>query len=269
MNRTLIRHATILSLDPGVGDFRTGDLLIENDRIVAVAPSLNVDDAEVIEAAGMIALPGFVDSHRHTWQSLLRSTAADWTLAQYFSGIRGVMGKRYTPADMYIANLLGALEALDAGITTLYDWSHNNNTPDHVVVELAVAALDERHVAEALGRDVGDDRPFSLQHGVGRHRRADPQVLQPPALGIGGESVEDTRHGIAGRRQLLPHLDLLGPRVVDDEVRESPADIDAEHAAHSALLRPYSAPACSLRTPASTRKLPIRTPGRKRAAVAD
>ena len=77
----------------------------------------------------MIALPGFVDSHRHTWQSLLRGVAIDWTLAQYFAGIRGVMGRLYTPDDMYVANHLGALEALDAGITTLYDWSHNNNTP--------------------------------------------------------------------------------------------------------------------------------------------
>src|SRR5262252_3484497 len=104
MTRTLIRHATILSLDPQIGDFRRGDLLIEDDRIAAVAPSLAVDDAEVIDAEGMIALPGFVDSHRHTWQSLLRSTAADWTLAQYFSGIRGVMGRLYTPDDMYVAN---------------------------------------------------------------------------------------------------------------------------------------------------------------------
>ena len=149
MNRTLIRKATILSLDPGVGDFHTGDLLIENDRIAAVAPSLNVDDAEVIDAGGMIALPGFIDSHRHTWQSLLRSTAADWTLAQYFSGIRGVMGKTYTPADMYIANYLGALEALDAGITTLYDWSHNNNTPDHA--DEAVRALKDSGIRAVYG----------------------------------------------------------------------------------------------------------------------
>jgi 5-methylthioadenosine/S-adenosylhomocysteine deaminase len=93
MDRTLIRNATILSLDPKIGDLLRGDIFIEGDKIAAVAPSLNVDDAEVIDATGMIALPGFIDSHRHTWQSLLRSTAADWTLAQYFSGIRGVMGK--------------------------------------------------------------------------------------------------------------------------------------------------------------------------------
>jgi 5-methylthioadenosine/S-adenosylhomocysteine deaminase len=131
MNRTLIRQATILSLDPAIGDLWQGDIMIEGSRIAAVAPRIAADGAAVIEADGMIALPGFVDTHRHTWQSLLRASAADWTLAQYFSGVRGVMGWRYGPDDMYLANLLGGLEALDAGITTLYDWSHNNNTPDH------------------------------------------------------------------------------------------------------------------------------------------
>jgi 5-methylthioadenosine/S-adenosylhomocysteine deaminase len=126
MKRILIHGATILILDPKIGDLR-GDILVEGSRIVAVAPSIPADDAEIIPAERSIALPGFVDSHGHTWQSLLRGAAIDWTLAQYFSGIRGVMGRLYTPDDMYVANHLGALEALDAGITTLYDWSHNNN----------------------------------------------------------------------------------------------------------------------------------------------
>lgn len=85
MNRILIQGATILTLDLRIGDLR-GDILIEGSRIVAVVPSVPSDDAEVIPAQRMIALPGFVDSHRHTWQSLLRGAAIDWTLAQYFAG---------------------------------------------------------------------------------------------------------------------------------------------------------------------------------------
>jgi cytosine/adenosine deaminase-related metal-dependent hydrolase len=57
--------------------------------------------------------------------------STDWTLAQYFSGVRGVLGRRYEPEDMYAANLIAMLEALEAGITTIVDWSHNNNTPAH------------------------------------------------------------------------------------------------------------------------------------------
>jgi 5-methylthioadenosine/S-adenosylhomocysteine deaminase len=135
--RTLIRGATIISVDPKVGDLRCGDILIEGSKIAAIAPSITADDAEIVEAAEMIAIPGFVDSHRHTWESLLRATGPDWSLAQYFTGVRVVMGGLYTPEDNYIANLLGALDALDSGITTLYDWSHNNNSPEHADASIA------------------------------------------------------------------------------------------------------------------------------------
>src|SRR5690606_5018523 len=104
---------------------------------------------ETVEGPGMIAILGFVDARRHAWQSLLRSAGADWTLAQYFSGVRGVMGELYTPDDMYLANLLGALEALDAGITTLYDWSHNNNSHDHS--DAAVGGLKDAGLRAVFG----------------------------------------------------------------------------------------------------------------------
>ncbi len=131
MARTLIKNATIISVDPKIGDLHRGDILIEGTKIASIAPSIDADDAEVIEATNRIAVPGFVDTHRHTWESLLRATGPDWSLAQYFTGVRVVMGGLYTPDDNYVANLLGALDALEGGFTTLYDWSHNNNTPEH------------------------------------------------------------------------------------------------------------------------------------------
>jgi len=141
MNRTIIRNAIVLSMDPGVGDHRDADVLIEGTRIAAVGPNLGSVDAHEIDGRNAIVLPGFVDTHRHTWQSLLRNAAADWSLAQYFGGIRGVMGELYTPDDMYVANYVGGLEALDAGITTLVDWSHNNNSPEHA--DMAVKGLKD------------------------------------------------------------------------------------------------------------------------------
>lgn len=149
MSTTLIKNATILSMDPKVGELRKGDILIKDDKIADIGPSVVATADETIDASGMIAVPGFVDTHRHTWQSLLRSTGADWTLAQYFAGVRGVMGDLYTPDDMYVANLLGSLEALDAGITTLYDWSHNNNSPDHS--DAAVKGLKDAGMRAVFG----------------------------------------------------------------------------------------------------------------------
>ena len=81
--------------------------------------------------AGTIVLPGFVDTHRHTWQTPVRGVLPSCTLDEYFAGMLDNIGIHYRAEDVYIANLMGALEALNAGITTLLDWSHVNNTPEH------------------------------------------------------------------------------------------------------------------------------------------
>lgn len=130
-DRYVIRGARVLSQDPTVGDLRSGDILIEDGLIRSVAPDLGELDAREVDGTDRVALPGFVDTHRHSWQSLIRHVSTDWTLGQYFSGVRGVLGKAYTPEDMYAANLIAMLDALDSGITTLVDWSHNNNSPEH------------------------------------------------------------------------------------------------------------------------------------------
>jgi len=130
-HRYVVRGVWLSSQDPQVGEMRRADVLIEGSTIAAIAPDLGEVDAEEIDGTDRIMLPGFVDTHRHTWQSLIRHVSTDWTLPQYFSGVRGVLGREYAPEDMYAANLVGMLDALDSGITTVVDWSHNNNTPEH------------------------------------------------------------------------------------------------------------------------------------------
>jgi cytosine/adenosine deaminase-related metal-dependent hydrolase len=103
-----------------------------------------VGDAEVVDATGKIVLPGFVDSHRHTWQAPWRNLASDWTLAHYLTGLHQRVNGSTRPSDLYAANLLGAIEALDSGITTLLDWSHNLNTPEHA--DAAIQALRETNM---------------------------------------------------------------------------------------------------------------------------
>ncbi|MPZ26567.1 MAG: amidohydrolase family protein [Micromonosporaceae bacterium] len=144
-NRTLIRGGTILSMDPDIGDLARGDLLVEDGAIAAVAPNLSATgadtDAEVIDADGFIVIPGFVDSHRHTWEAAIRGCAPDATLDDYFVEVLDTFAPLYRPDDVYAANLAGALECLNAGITTLVDWSHINNTPEHP--DAAIRGLEE------------------------------------------------------------------------------------------------------------------------------
>ena len=107
------------------------DILIEGERIAAVASAIEVPDAERIDAAGMIVLPGFVDTHRHTWQTQLRAVAADWSLFDYVGQMRNTYAAFYTPEDAWLGNHAGALEAIDAGVTTLVDHCHILNSPQH------------------------------------------------------------------------------------------------------------------------------------------
>lgn len=139
--RTLIRGGHIISMDPRIGDIPGGDLLIEGEEIAAVAPSVEASGCEVVDASGAIVIPGFVDSHRHTWETSARGIAPDVTLDGYFDLVLDRIAPAYRPEDVYAGNLLGALEAVDSGITTLLDWSHINNTPDHA--DEAIRALAE------------------------------------------------------------------------------------------------------------------------------
>jgi cytosine/adenosine deaminase-related metal-dependent hydrolase/ribose/xylose/arabinose/galactoside ABC-type transport system permease subunit len=132
--RKLIKGGMVLSLDPRIGDFTTGDVLIENDRILQVGPNLANGDVETIDATGMIVMPGFVDSHRHIWEGLLRNIGTDVPLegrTSYITFVLRTLAPAYRPEDAYAGNLVSALGAIDAGITTLLDWSHIQASPAH------------------------------------------------------------------------------------------------------------------------------------------
>jgi len=165
--RTLLRGGVLLTSDPDMGVLWPGDILVLDERIAAVGPSLAAGDAEVIELGGRMVLPGFVDTHRHTWQSIVRNIAADWTLTDYLAGLHSGLSRHYRPQDTYIGNLLGALEALDSGITTLVDFSHNLFTPEHA--DAAIQALRESGMRAVFAhgggaKEWGGTRPSDVPH---------------------------------------------------------------------------------------------------------
>jgi 5-methylthioadenosine/S-adenosylhomocysteine deaminase len=139
--RTLIKGAIVLTQDPQLGELPSADILIEDDTIAAVGPNLVAADAKVVDATGDIVIPGFVDSHRHTWETSIRTCAPDFALITYFGGILDKFAPLYRPDDVYAGNLWGSLECINAGITTLVDWSHIMNTPDHA--DEAIHGLQE------------------------------------------------------------------------------------------------------------------------------
>jgi 5-methylthioadenosine/S-adenosylhomocysteine deaminase len=192
-DRTLIKGGAVISVDPAVGDFYpSGDVLVEGNTIVEVASTIEAGDAEVIDATDCIVLPGLVDTHRHTWQGLFRNVGSDWTLAHYFTGLHGTMSELYRPQDTYAGNLIGTLEALDSGITTLLDWSHNLNTPEHT--DAAIDAVSESGARVVFG------------HGGGFQHWQPVSALDHPA-----EDVRRIRNGRLSADDALVTL-CLAPR---------------------------------------------------------
>ena len=142
--RILIQNGCVLTLDKSIGNFHQADVLIEGTKISAVGPNLSAADAEVIDAIDMIVMPGFIDTHRHVWEGLLRNIGTDMPLegdASYLTIIQNTLAPAYRPEDVYIGDLVGLYGAIDAGITTILDWSQIQATREHA--DAVIKALQE------------------------------------------------------------------------------------------------------------------------------
>jgi 5-methylthioadenosine/S-adenosylhomocysteine deaminase len=142
--RILLRGATIISMDPAVGDFVRADLLIEGKRIASIDPNLSAvgrdGNAIVVDCEGTILIPGMVDCHRHAWEGQLRGLIPNsTTIGDYMGATHRGFAPFYRPEDMYVGNLITALGCIDAGITCFIDNSHNSRSAAHS--DAAVQAL--------------------------------------------------------------------------------------------------------------------------------
>ncbi|MEU1745682.1 amidohydrolase family protein [Micromonospora arida] len=144
----VFRNGLVLTMDDAHTVLPGADVLVIGGRIAQVGVGLTApDDALEIDATDGILMPGMVDTHRHLWQTAMRGYGADWTLTQYFVWYYLESGKLFRPEDVYAGNLLGAIEAIDAGVTTTVDWSHGLQTPEHADAAVdALEAVDGRFV---------------------------------------------------------------------------------------------------------------------------
>jgi len=141
----IIKNATVVSVDNSIGIVPNCDVLIEDEFIKAVGPNIqHSSDHIIIDATDAIVSPGFIDTHRHTWQTQLRTICTDFVLADYLLTLRHVYGSCYSPHDAYLGNYCGALESIDNGITCLIDHSHIMNSPEHA--DAAVKGLKDAKI---------------------------------------------------------------------------------------------------------------------------
>ena len=155
----VVRNAYVMTMDPQLGDMPRGDVHVRNGALVAVGPNLAAPAAEEIDGSNRIALPGFIDTHFHLWGSFARGIVADGDF-DYFP-VMSRIGPVMTPEDAYNSSKLGIAEAVNSGLTTIHDWSHN-------IISGAYADADLRAL-----RDVGIRARFS--YGYSRNLQLKPK----------------------------------------------------------------------------------------------
>lgn len=126
----LIMGGHVVTVDPALGVLPGADVLVSGGRIAAVGPGLTAPGARVVDARGRLVLPGLVDTHRHTWLGAVAATVGTVSLRGYAAAL-GPFAARLGPEDVHAGVLWGALQALNAGVTTVADWAHNLRTPAH------------------------------------------------------------------------------------------------------------------------------------------
>ena len=124
-NRILLKGGIVLTLDRTLGDFETADVLIEGAKIAAVGRNLKAE-AQTIDASNTIVMPGFVDTHHHQYETILRSILPDGLLngpKSYVSDIQGIYTPVYRPEDARISELVASLSQINAGVSMGVDTS--------------------------------------------------------------------------------------------------------------------------------------------------
>ena len=246
----VLRGGTVLTVDAGHTVLEGHDVLVVDDRIAGVGVDLEVPaGTEEIDARGGIVMPGMVDTHRHMWQTAMRGYGADWTLTQYFVWYYLEHGRKFRPQDVHAGNLVAAIEAIDAGVTTCVDWSHGLQTTQHADAAVdALAAVPGRfllaygniqdapanwtgtsELRDFLDRRRGDVEGFQLAFDV----TGDPSFPEKPAFevardlglpvtthaGVWGATNDDGirlmyEHGFMAPETIYVHAATLSRRLV-------------------------------------------------------
>lgn len=241
--RYILKGGAVLSMDPSVGDFAKGDVLVQGKTILAVGPNLHAPNATIIDASGTIVMPGFVDTHHHQYQTALRSFLSDGLLfddglphgeKNYLDYIHSLITPVYRPQDAFVAVYASSLSQLDAGVTTVVDTSQVGHTPQHT--DAVIQGLQESGrralFVYSPGAGPGNIFPNDLQRIQTQYFSSTNQLV---TLAMGGEVFDPAfrdywaigrQHGLRivthlvgglGQHTLVEQIDsegLLGPDLI-------------------------------------------------------
>jgi 5-methylthioadenosine/S-adenosylhomocysteine deaminase len=142
--KILIRGGRVLDLDGDLDQPAVADILIEGDRIIAVAPNLTgapTDGATLIDAAGRLVVPGFVNAHYHSYDVLAKGLVEDLPLEQWGTLV-GPLAVGRSLEEIRARTLLGAVDCLRNGSTTVQDMATLVPLRDDIVDTILDAYLE-------------------------------------------------------------------------------------------------------------------------------
>lgn len=243
--RVLLRGATVVSMDPEVGDHVRADILIVGSKIEAVGADLGEaasnEDTLVLDLAGTIVIPGLQDTHRHAWQNQLRRILPDTDLAGYITELHVRMGPHFRPEDLYAGNLISGLGALDSGVTTVMDFSHNSRSKAHS--DAAIQAWFDsgaRAIHASCGPMAGEweeQWPGDLPRLRDEWFSSDDQLVTL-RLGVLGLAAPEIKEPVAMTGESLRNARELGIEISVDGMFGANASAQVEELGEQGLLGP-------------------------------
>jgi cytosine/adenosine deaminase-related metal-dependent hydrolase len=241
--RVLLRGGTVLTMDTAIGDLARGDVLIEGATIAAVEPDLSQvatdGGAVVVAAEGMVVMPGMHDVHRHCWQTQFRRLMTGCELSTYQDVLLRKLGPLYRPDDMYTGTLAAGLGALDSGITTLQDFSHNSRSQEHsdrAIDALRDAGIRTVHASgPPLSGKWDEQWPEDLRRLRQRIGSHEPLLSLRSAL-LGSDEVGGSFYAL--RPESIAHARSLGLGMTVDAAFGPAAAANIEFLGRAGLLGP-------------------------------
>ena len=193
MGKTLVAGATVLTMAPEQPEPFNGYLLFDDSGILEVAPgrySGDLDGLEVIDARGLVLMPGFVSGHNHLWQSAFRGIASDGELHPWLQALHWTYGNDFSDGDFYAFTLQGALDQLQHGITTTYNHSQRLGGTEAQYLESLQASLDAgQHFVFAYNANLSQSDDAIREDVAGLVERAASLPEDTPLLDLSLNSV--------------------------------------------------------------------------------
>ena len=212
MRRTLVTGGRLFDLDL---PFEVADVLVEDGAITQVGRDLPRGDATVIDASGAIVMPGLVNAHTHSNQSIEKGLCDAlpldaWMVVASYGGA----GATLRPDDLYLSTMVGALEMVASGTTSVLDCPR----------------CDQRWFDEGMDRIMNAYRDIGMRANVAA-QYSDLEFLDSLPMSLIGEAADRPR--TATIADLMARLEPFLDRWKDDALVRP-------------LLGPSSLPRCSV-----------------------